>query len=137
MSKAEPTIQKFMTTQPHSVEAGETVQNAAKAMKDLKIRHLPVMEGGKVTGIISDRDIKTAISLMDASPRLLLVKDISHEHPYVVAPSSQLSDVVREMADKSYGSAIIVDNQKLVGIFTTVDACRALAAVLEVRYHSH
>lgn len=137
MSKAEPTIQKFMTCQPHAVEAGETVQNASKMMKDLGIRHLPVMEKGKVTGIISDRDIKTALSLMESNPRLLLVKDISHDQPYVTSPDTQLSDVVREMADKAYGSAIVADNGKLVGIFTTVDACRALAAVLEVRYHSH
>ncbi len=135
MSKAEPMIQKFMTCQPHAVEAAETVQNAAKMMSDLKIRHLPVMENGKVSGIISDRDIKMALALIDANPRLLIVKDISHEKPYIVDPETRLEDVAREMADKSYGSAIIVQNNKLVGIFTTVDACRALAAVLEVRYH--
>lgn len=135
MSKAEPLIQKFMTCQPHAVEASETVQNASKMMSDLKIRHLPVMEKGKVSGIISDRDIKMALSLVDANPRLLLVKDISHENPYIVDPDTHLSDVVREMADKFYGSAIVVQNGKLVGIFTTVDACRALAALLEVRYH--
>ncbi len=126
-----------MTCQPHAVEAGETVQNASKMMSDLAIRHLPVVEDGKVTGIISDRDIKMALSLVDANPHLLLVKDISHEHPYTVDPDSHLSDVVREMADKAYGSAIVVQNNKLVGIFTTVDACRALAALLEVRYHTH
>ncbi len=137
MSKAEPMIQKFMTCQPHAIESGETVESAEKMMRDLKIRHLPVMEKGEVKGIISDRDIKTALSLVDTNPKLLLVKDISHEKPYVVSPEAHLSDVVREMADKSYGSAIIVQNHKLVGIFTTVDACRALAALLEVRYHTH
>lgn len=135
MSKAEPLIQKFMTCQPHAIEAGETVQSASKMMSDLKIRHLPVMEKGKVSGIISDRDIKMALSFVDANPRLLLVKDISHENPYIVDPNAHLSDVVRQMADKYYGSAIVVQNGKLVGIFTTVDACRALAALLEVRYH--
>lgn len=135
MSKAEPVIQKFMTFQPHAVESSETVENASKLMRDLKIRHLPVMETGRVKGIISDRDIKMAFALIDADPHLLLVKDICHDDPYVVDPDTKLSLVVRTMADKGYGSAIIVQNEKLVGIFTTVDACRALAAVLEVRYH--
>lgn len=137
MSKAEPMIQKFMTCQPHAVEAGEAVENAQKLMKDLDIRHLPVMERGEVVGIVSDRDIRMALSLSESNPRLLLVKDICHEHPYVVEPDAHLSSVVKEMAEKRYGSAIVVQNKKLVGIFTTVDACRALAQVLETRFHQH
>lgn len=133
MPKLEPTIQEFMTRQPHYVESKEKVENAQTMMSKLEIRHLPVMEKGVVTGIVSDRDIKMALSLIEDNPRLLLVKDVCHEEPYVVGPEVLLRDVVRHMADKRYGCAIIALNKKLVGIFTTVDACRALAEVLETR----
>ncbi len=137
MSKAEPTIQKFMTCQPNAVESNVTVLNVQKMMSNLGIRHLPVMEDGEVIGIVSDRDIKMALSLVEANPSLLLVKDICHEHPYVVDPDALLSHVVRHMAEKRYGCAMIMQNKKLVGIFTTVDACHALAVVLETRFHAH
>jgi acetoin utilization protein AcuB len=53
-----------------------------------------------------------------------------------VSPDSPLDEVALEMAENRYGSAIIVQDKKVVGIFTTVDACRALAAILETRHQS-
>ena len=137
MSKAEPQIQKFMTCQPHAIEASESVEVAAKMLVDLQIRHLPVMAGDKIVGVLSDRDIKTAMSLISANPVKLSVRDICHEHAYEVSPTALLHDVVLEMASKKIGSAIVVQNGKLVGIFTTVDVCRALASILDQRFHSH
>jgi acetoin utilization protein AcuB len=105
-------------------------------MSNLNIRHLPVMRSGELLGIISDRDIKMALSLLSDTAQSLLVKDICHEHPYQVSPDTPLDEVAMEMAENRYGCAIIVQNKKVVGIFTTVDACRALASVLETRTHS-
>lgn len=136
MSKTEPTIQKYMTYIPHSIESRETVQKAVSAMKEFNIRHLPVLENGQVIGVVSDRDIKLATSFSGATPELLKVKDICHDHPYQVDPDASLSEVVLEMAEKRYGSALVVQNKKLVGIFTMVDACRALAAVIAQRFHA-
>ena len=135
MSKAEPTIQKFMTYLPHAVESKVTVDAAATMMTDLGIRHLPVIEDGALIGIISDRDIKMVTSLVIANPKLLVVKDICHEHPYQVHPEAKLRDVAAEMAEKRYGSVLVTQNGHLAGIFTTVDACRALSAVIEQKFH--
>ena len=137
MSKAEPTIQKYMTYQPHAIEASESVETAQKMMAELKIRHLPVMNGSIIVGMISDRDIRMALSFVGSEPKKLTVRNISHEHPYEVHPDSPLREVVEEMASKRYGSAIVVQNGKLVGIFTTVDALKALSNILQTRYHEH
>ncbi len=138
MSKAEPTIQKFMTYQPQSIGQDKTVQEAQKVMKESQIRHLPVTgENGKLLGIVSDRDVKMALGLVDANPKLLLVKDICHDHPYQVSPEAPLHEVAEEMATHRYGSALVVQNGKLVGIFTTVDVCKALAEILQTRFHGH
>lgn len=137
MSKAEPTVQKYMTYQPHSVEGNVTIEKAQAIMVAERIRHLPVMENGKLVGIISDRDIKMAEGLVDVDPKLLLVKDICHDHLYEVSPDTKLHEVALEMVSKRIGSALVVQNGKLVGIFTTVDACQALAEILEQRFHSN
>jgi acetoin utilization protein AcuB len=135
MSKAEPKIQKFMTYQPHSIEAAESVSEARKIMSELKIRHLPVLKNGEIFGMVSERDIRAALSLMGANPEAMKVSDICHEHPYQVEPETTLREVAETMAENHYGSAIIAQNKKLVGIFTTVDACKAISEILQQRYH--
>ena len=137
MSKSEPTVQKYMTYQPQSIEADQSIEKAQSVMSAEKIRHLPVTEDGKLIGIISDRDIKMAEGLVDVDPKLLLVKDICHDHPYEVSPETKLHEVAMEMASRKLGSALVVQNDKLVGIFTTVDACEALAEILQQRFHTH
>lgn len=135
MSKAEPTIQKFMTYVPHAIDSSKTVQDAQNMMSRYNIRHLPVMRGKEIAGVVSDRDIKMALGLVSSSPNFVIVDDICHEQPYKVSPDAKLHEVAAEMASKRYGSVLVVQNGNLVGIFTTVDACKALCAVLETRYH--
>lgn len=137
MSKSEPTIQKFMATTPFFIESDKTIKDASDLMSQKKIRHLPVMRSGEVVGIISDRDVKLACGMTGADPKTLPVSSVCHEHPYMVSPDALLGEVSTMMAQKHYGSAIVVQNGKLVGIFTTVDACRALAEVLQTRFHAH
>jgi acetoin utilization protein AcuB len=55
------------------------------------------------------------------------------EQPYTVSPEAPLDEVVETMAANKYGSAVIMQNQKVVGIFTTVDACEALCQLLRTR----
>jgi acetoin utilization protein AcuB len=52
---------------------------------------------------------------------------------YAVHPESPLDEVASEMASKKYGSAVVLQNGKVVGIVTTVDLCRALAELLHGR----
>ena len=135
MSKAQPTIQKYMTTQPYSIEPSESLPAALDAMKKWKIRHLPVVKGDEVVGILSDRDIKMIEGFEDVETEHLCVADVCVDKPFIVEPDSKLVDVAKEMASKHYGSAIVAQNKKLVGILTTVDICRALTEILETRFH--
>jgi acetoin utilization protein AcuB len=89
------------------------------------------MSSGKIIGVLSDRDIRTARAMPGADLDKTLVRYFCHENPYVVEPDDSLHDVAGEMALRHYGCAIIARNGKLVGIFTTVDACRTIAILLE------
>ena len=57
MSKSEPAIQKFMTTQPQSIESKEKLEKAKEVMAKYGIRHLPVTREGEVIGMLSEREI--------------------------------------------------------------------------------
>lgn len=133
MTKPIPTIQKYMTTVPHSVGDEQTLAYASALMKEHGIRHLPVLRGGKLLGILTDRDINLIESLGGVETAGLAVAEAMTEEPYTVPPDAPLDEVTAEMAEKKYGSAVVVQNHKVVGIFTTVDACRALSELLRTR----
>lgn len=133
MSKAIPTIQRYMTTSPHTIGDDQPMSVAHRLMREHHIRHLPVLQQGKVVGLISDRDLHLIETLKDVDPRQVEVGEAMSQDPYVVSPEAALDEVVRTMADKKYGSAIVVQNGKVVGIFTTVDACHAFADLLNTR----
>ena len=135
MSKSEPIVKKYMSPQPYFIEESDTLEKARDLMSKHQVRHLPVMKQGKVFGIVSDRDIKMACSIIGSDPSKMKVADMCHEHPFVTHPETLLHEAAAEMAEKRYGSAIVVQNGELVGILTTVDICRALAEVLQTRFH--
>lgn len=127
------TIRDVMTPQPHSIHTKETLEQAQQLMSMYHIRHLPVMSplnASRVIGIISDRDLKAVRGIPGVNPAKVLVESVYHRNPYVVEGETPLSDVTSMMSDRHYGSAIIIDRGKLVGIFTTVDACRVLTYLL-------
>jgi len=131
--KAIPQVQKFMTYVPKSIGFDQTIAQASEFMRKLRLRHLPVLKGGKLVGILTDRDINLVMSFKDVDPEKMTVEEAYTPEPYFTSPNAPLNEVVAHMAEHKYGCAIIVDNDKLVGIFTEVDAYKALSELLETR----
>ena len=129
MAKGIPTIQKFMTTVPVCVEAGAPLTRARLLFAENDIRHLPVLGPNGLVGLLTDRDLKLVMSLQVHAGDVK-VADVMRTEVYTVTPHAPLDEVAAEMAAGKYGSAVVVDNRKVVGIFTTVDACRALSELL-------
>ncbi len=128
-----PLIQKYMTAMPHSIRRDSPIGNAVSLMRDNQIRHLPVLEGGHLLGVVTDRDVKLASSF-DGAERLT-AEDVMTPDPYTVSPDTPAADVAREMAAHKYGCAIVrQDNGKVVGIFTAVDGMRVLGEILDSNY---
>jgi acetoin utilization protein AcuB len=131
--KAIPSVEKFMTTSPQTIGADMTLAKAEKLMGELRVRHLPVLDGSRLVGVLSDRDIKLVESFKDVDPEAVSVREAFSEEPYTVSPKAPLSDVCAEMASHKYSSVLVVDNHKLVGIFTWVDALNAMRELMETR----
>src|SRR3990167_4483032 len=127
MTKSIPQVSKYMTTTPHTARPSLTLDEAMKLMRAQQIRHLPILDGGQLVGLLTERDIRMIESFKDVDPTKLLVEDAMAQEVYVVPPSAPLDQVAAEMASKKYGSAVVMQNQKVVGIFTMVDALSALS----------
>jgi acetoin utilization protein AcuB len=127
MPKAQsPKISEYMTKSPHLIGSDQPLARAHDMMKKARIRHLPVLEGGKLVGLVSLRDLHLIETLPDVDPKDVTVEEAMSQDVYAVRPDASLRTVVREMAKKKLGSAVVVDGKKVVGVFTTVDALRAL-----------
>jgi acetoin utilization protein AcuB len=133
VSKPIPSIQKYMTTTPHTIGNDQSIAKAAAIMREHHIRHLPVLRGGQLLGVLSDRDVKLIESFRDVDATKTIVDEAMTDQPYTVGPDTPLDEVVSTMAEKKFGSAVVVQNNKVVGIFTTVDACQALSDLLQTR----
>jgi acetoin utilization protein AcuB len=130
--KRNPQIIAFMTPFPHSIDVDAPLEDAHKLMREHRFRHVPVMSGGEIVGVLTDRDIKLVLGPDFGSPdeRELRVRDAYVERPCVVPASTPVAKVARVMAQNRIGSAIVTKHGKLVGIFTVTDACRALAEII-------
>ena len=135
MSKAIPQVQKYMTTTPHSIGAEQDLETAIDLMKKYGIRHLPVLKSGGLIGILSDRDVRLALGIKGVDPKTTKVDEVATDEVFITKPDSMLNEVVAEMAEKRIGSAVVVQNHKLVGIFTSTDAMRVLGEIFDTRLH--
>jgi len=121
------TIREYMTRGAHSIGRFQTLQAAHKLMRENHIRHLPVLDAGKLVGIVSDRDLHLVETLQDVDPAAVQVEDAMTEEPYTVEPDAPLAQVARIMAEHKYGCAVVQHHGRVLGVFTTTDALRALA----------
>jgi acetoin utilization protein AcuB len=130
LSLAHP-IRQFMTAAPHSIGRDQPLSVAHERMRAWGIRHLPVLEAGKLVGVLSQRDALFVETLRDVDPTKVPVDDAMSSDVYIVAPDAPLTEVAKEMADHKYGCAVVTDGPRIVGIFTTIDALRALIGIVE------
>jgi acetoin utilization protein AcuB len=120
-----------MTKQPWTIVRTASLAEAHALMREHQVRHLPVLEHGNLVGIVSVRDLHLLETLGKLELDDLTVDEAMTENPFVVTSDMPLDEIADIMAEKKYGSAIIAGRDGVEGIFTTVDACRALASILQ------
>lgn len=124
-----PQMSTVMSPCPHLIGLSDTVAQAIDLMRRHQVRHLPVMKDNKIVGVVSERDITFGLALN----KKLSIEDVYTAEPYIVSPRDGLDAVAARMAEDRLGCALVVDKGKLVGIFTTTDACRVLASTVAGR----
>jgi acetoin utilization protein AcuB len=124
---AKQTMRHVMTPTPHTIGTDQPLSRAHEMMREHAIRHLPVLRGGKLVGILSQRDLYFLEAVVGVDTQLDVVADAMTSEVYTVGPEEKVSDVVRAMAEHRYGSAVVVERAHVVGIFTVTDALGLLA----------
>jgi acetoin utilization protein AcuB len=119
-----PTIKNVMRAFPYSLQATDSVDEARRLMAKHGIRHLPVLEGEKLVGLVTAHDLERAGS---RRAKVAAIGELATAPVYTVDLDEPLDNVALHMATNRLGSALVVRHGKVVGIFTTTDALQVLA----------
>ena len=135
-------IKDIMTKNPFTVESDTLVLEAQKIMKEKNIRRLPIVDKGKLTGIVTQHDLlaaspspATSLSIYELNYLLskMKVKEIMKKNPVTVGPDTPFEEALRIGQEKKIGSFPVVEDGKLVGITTESDIVRVLTRALGIR----
>ena len=135
-------IKDIMTKNPITAESDTLVLEAQKIMREHNIRRLPIVDKGKLTGIVTQHDLlaaspspATSLSIYELNYLLskMKVKEIMKKNPVTVGPDTPFEEALRIGQEKKIGSFPVVENGKLVGIATESDIVRVLTRALGIR----
>lgn len=120
-------LKEVMTPLPQTVGATATIKKAVELMEEHQCRHLPVLDGGRLVGMLSQKDIQLTFS----NANQILVRDVMSTEPLIMEPSATLKEAVDEMI-RSHVSSVIVSSYGTSpwGIFTSTDALKILSQCL-------
>jgi acetoin utilization protein AcuB len=124
-------VDEFTTPDPITANEDMTIDDLRNLMEKHGIRHLPVVRGDRVVGVISDRNVRIVSSLPIAEKDQVRAADIMAADPLTVIATMPLDEVAYAMSEKKVGSVIVNDEDgRFLGIFTASDALNALVEIV-------
>ncbi len=135
-------IRDVMIKNPITIDSDTYVLDAQKIMKENNIRRLPIVDKGKLVGIVTQHDLlaaspssATSLSVHELNYLLskMKVKEVMHKNPVTFSPDTPFEEALKVGQEKKIGSFPVVDNGKLVGIATESDIVRFLTRALGVK----
>lgn len=130
-SSPSPSVAAYTPRAPYSVGPKEPLGNARRLMEKYAIHELPVRAEGKLVGLLSARDLRLLWSLAQSPPESLTVEQAMSTDPYAVASSTALDEVVRIMLEREVDAAVVLEEGRVLGVFTPTNAMEALLDLLE------
>jgi acetoin utilization protein AcuB len=133
-------VKDYMTAEVTSLQDSDTLLDAAMVFVRSSFRHLPVLQGKKVVGIITERDVKQfAPSLLsrttaDEYNQIMETTPISRvmtKNPTTLRPDQPIYEAAQILHNRRMGCLPVVENNELVGILTTTDLLGLLIQMME------
>jgi CBS domain-containing protein len=121
---AKATVREAMTSSPRSIESGENVVQAARMMANEDVGSLPVVDGGELVGMVTDRDLVVQVLAKNLDPSKVTISEVASENPVVATPEEPLDSALQRMAQQQVRRLPVVDDGRLVGILAQADVAR-------------
>jgi len=123
------TVRQLLDGKPkgvHTVNADDPVRTAIQLMADHFVGALPVLSGGKLAGIVSERDYARKVVLMGRNSAETTVETIMSTPVIHVGPQNSVNDCMVLMTDKRIRHLPVVENDKLIGVISIGDCVKAV-----------
>jgi len=118
-------VRELMTTEPVTVEPKATLGEVATLMKQEDCGSIPVVEGGRLVGIVTDRDIVVRGVATGKDPKTQRVSEVMSADPVTIGPENDVGDAEKKMSDRQIRRLPVVEGGRLVGIIVTAQIARA------------
>ena len=123
------TVRQLLDGKPsgvHTVDAEDPVRTAIQLMADQFVGALPVLSGGRLVGIVSERDYARKVVLMGRNSSETTVVTIMSSPVIQVGPQNSVNDCMMLMTDKRIRHLPVVENGKLIGVISIGDCVKAV-----------
>jgi CBS domain-containing protein len=114
-------IREIMTADPRTVEAGTTVADAARQMRDGDVGSVVVVENGTVAGIITDRDIAVRVVAQGLDPDATRVSEVATMRPVTLTVDQTVDDAIRLVREQDVRRIVVVQDGRPAGIVSLGD----------------
>ena len=135
-----PIVADVMTPNPVIISPSNSLRTAKRLMEEGNFRRLPVVEGGRLVGIITDRDLRLALNsplvLRDRWYDSYLLDHMSVEacmtpDPVTIVPEAPLDEAIHLMIERKFSGLPVVREGQVVGIITVTDLLEFLLRILQ------
>jgi len=117
-------IKEVMTRDVRACEPNATVADAAKVMAQEDVGPVPIVEDGRLVGIVTDRDIVVRVVAQGRDPNATTVREIASTELVTVSPDDALDDALNRLAERQVRRLPVVEGDRLVGIVAQADIAR-------------
>lgn len=122
-------VKERMSPTPITIHPNASLAEARACLDQHRIRHLPALEEGRLVGIITDRDIRSAASA--SSLEQVKVADAMTRNVFTVSPETQVQVAAKLMLTHRIGGLPVVKKGELLGIITETDLLNALVEIMD------
>jgi len=121
-------VRDIMRTPAVAIPPDTTLHDAYRTMQEMGIRHLPVIDGGELVGVVTDRDLRLATSALAPVPFPpgSRVSEVMARKVQTADPMDPVEDAARIMRARKIGCLPVLENDRLTGIITGIDLLDAL-----------
>jgi CBS domain-containing protein len=114
-----------MTANPCSIDADKSVAYAAKMMKDEDVGLAPIVEGDRLVGTLTDRDIATRVVAEGRNPETTTAREVASTDVVTIDPQQNLDEALRLMSRHQVRRLPVVEEDgRLVGVLAQADVAR-------------
>jgi CBS domain-containing protein len=117
-------IREVMTSEVKACEPTATVVDAAKLMAQEDVGPIPIVEDGRLIGIVTDRDIVVNVVAKGTDVNTTTVGDIASRDLVTISPDDDMNDALGLMAANQVRRLPVVEGDRLVGIVAQADIAR-------------